>query len=150
MKKTIFLSLFLAATLLSNSANSEPASRQSIKQLMDLTGAGNTGVQMLGQLKKMMPGVSAAFWEKFLVDVNVDELTDLIAPIYRKHLTQEDVDAMVKFYATPTGKKLITKMPLIKRESVMVSQKWGQNVAYQLIQKKQKETADKKQQKSKQ
>ena len=81
MKKTIFLSLFLAATLLSNSANSEPASRQSIKQLMDLTGAGNTGVQMLGQLKKMMPGISAAFWEKFLVDVNVDELTDLIAPM---------------------------------------------------------------------
>jgi len=143
MNKNIFAGLFLALTVFSTTASSEPASKKSIVSLMRVTGAGHAGVQMLGQMKKMMPGLSNEVWDKFRAEVKVEELTDLVVPIYQKHLTQEDVDVLNKFYATPTGKKLITTMPVIMQESMVAGQRWGQGIAYKLIQMQQAKSKQK-------
>ena len=47
-----------------------------------------------------------------------DEMLDAMVPVYQKHLTKGDVDAMVAFYSTPTGQKLIKDMPAIVAESM--------------------------------
>ena len=146
MKKTILASLFLALLTIAGTAHAEPPTRESIKQLMQTTGASNSGIQMIQQMKKMLPGTSPEIWDQFKKDVNLGELENLMIPIYQKHLTQEDVAAMNKFYSTPTGKKLITKMPMIMQESMVVGQKWGQGIAYKLIQMQQKNSQKKKQQ----
>jgi len=143
MNKNILAALILTVVIFPTSASSEPASRSSIEKLMSVTGAGHAGVQMLGQMKKMMPGISKELWDKFRAEVKVEELTDQVVPIYQKHLTQEDVDAMNKFYATSTGKKLITVMPAIMQESRIAGQRWGQGVAYKLIQMQQAKSKQK-------
>ena len=47
-----------------------------------------------------------------------DEILDTMVPVYQKHLTKGDVDALVAFYSTPTGQKLIKEMPQILAESM--------------------------------
>ena len=41
-----------------------------------------------------------------------------MVPVYQKHLTKGDVEALVAFYSTPTGQKLIKEMPQILAESM--------------------------------
>jgi len=47
-----------------------------------------------------------------------DEILATTVPVYQKHLTKGDVDALVAFYSTPTGQKLIQEMPQILAESM--------------------------------
>ena len=46
--------------------------------------------------------------------------------IYRKSLSQSDVDGMIAFYKTPAGQAVINKMPLILQNTMAeVSQMMG-------------------------
>ena len=47
-----------------------------------------------------------------------DEILDSMVPIYQKHFTKGDVDALVAFYSTPTGQKMINEMPAITAEAI--------------------------------
>jgi len=46
------------------------------------------------------------------------EMLDSMVPVYQKHLTKGDVDAMIAFYSAPTGQKLIKEMPAILGEAM--------------------------------
>lgn len=46
------------------------------------------------------------------------EILDATVPVYQKHFTKNDVDALVAFYSTPTGQKLIRELPEITAESM--------------------------------
>jgi hypothetical protein len=47
-----------------------------------------------------------------------DDMLDAMVPVYQKHFTKGDVDALVAFYSTPTGQKLIKEMPEITAEAM--------------------------------
>jgi hypothetical protein len=47
-----------------------------------------------------------------------DEMLDAMAPVYQKHFTKGDVDALVAFYSGPTGQKMINEMPAIMAEAM--------------------------------
>ena len=47
-----------------------------------------------------------------------DEILDAMVPVYQKHLTKGDVDALVAFYSTQTGQKVLKEMPQIVAESM--------------------------------
>jgi len=49
-----------------------------------------------------------------------NEMLDSVVPVYQKHFTKRDVDALVAFYSGPTGQKMITEMPAIMAESIQV------------------------------
>jgi uncharacterized protein len=51
----------------------------------------------------------------------VDEMLDAIIPVYQKHLTKGDVDALVAFYSGPTGQKMLTEMPAMAAESMQAA-----------------------------
>ena len=51
-------------------------------------------------------------------DVSVDDMLDDMIPIYQKHLSKKDVDAMSAFYASDTGQKLLREMPAMTSESM--------------------------------
>lgn len=59
--------------------------------------------------------------EEVLRDMPLDAMLDDMIPVYQKYLSQSDVDAMIVFYQSPTGKKLIAEMPLITQEAMQVS-----------------------------
>ena len=47
----------------------------------------------------------------------LSELSDIMAVIYAKNLSMEDLQALVAFYKTPTGQRLIQKLPTLAGES---------------------------------
>jgi hypothetical protein len=51
-------------------------------------------------------------------DVSVDDMLSDMIPIYQKHLSKKDVDAMSAFYASDTGQKLLREMPAMTTESM--------------------------------
>jgi uncharacterized protein len=127
-----FLVLSLLAT---QAAVAAPTTEKSIRELMALTGAGNLGAQMIQNcgpaFKRSIPGAPDAFWDDFMKGVQPDDLIALIIPIYQRNLTEEDIQAAVAFYRSPSGQRLVTKLPIITQQSMQAGQQW----ALQLIQR---------------
>ena len=60
-------------------------------------------------------------------DFPIDDMLDDMIPVYQKHLTQADAEAMIAFYSSPTGQKLMQELPAITSE--------GMQAAYPRMQK---------------
>jgi len=91
--------------------------------------------QMLPSLKVMVPDAPDNFWREFMAGVNSDDLVEMIIPIYQKYLTEKDISELNKFYSSPVGKKLIRYQPIIMQESMTVGQRWGENIAKEVLKK---------------
>jgi hypothetical protein len=57
-----------------------------------------------------------------LKGVSVEGLVDDMIPVYQKHLNKADVNAMVGFYSTPTGQKILREMPAMTTEGMQAMQ----------------------------
>ncbi|MGB9599493.1 MAG: DUF2059 domain-containing protein [Myxococcota bacterium] len=114
-----------------------------IRRLLELTGSGNLGMQvmknMINSYKQMMPDVPQSFWDSFIQEVNADSLVELIIPIYDKYLSHEEVKDIIKFYESPSGKKLIKVLPSITEESMEAGRNWGKEISNKLIKRLQDE-----------
>ena len=76
-------------------------------------------------------GIEDTVWDELAVEFresSIDDLVDKLVPVYEKHLTIEDLDAIIAFYKTPAGKKFADKTPLITQESMLVGQEWGMQI----------------------
>ncbi len=51
-------------------------------------------------------------------DMPFDELMQAMVPTYQKHFTKGDIDALVAFYTSPTGQKLLRETPAITGEAM--------------------------------
>lgn len=47
-----------------------------------------------------------------------DEMLQAMVPVYQKHFTRGDVNALTAFYGTPTGQKILREMPAITAEAM--------------------------------
>jgi hypothetical protein len=56
--------------------------------------------------------------DELLKNYPVEEMLDDIMPVYQKHLSKSDVEAMLAFYSSPTGQKLLQDQPAIVSESM--------------------------------
>jgi len=81
------------------------------------------------QIKKHDPQVTDeeiakldAMSDQYLKDIPIDGMLDDMVPVYQKHLTKADVDAMVGFYSSPTGQKILTEMPAMTAEGLQAMQ----------------------------
>jgi len=139
MKYKILFILLLTLSFFTSHASAEPAKKESIKLLMEKTGAGDIGKQMLNQmipaLKSMIPNAPENFWKDMMQEINSEQMIDLIIPVYQKHLSEKDVRAINAFYDTNAGKKLISAQPLIMQESMILGQQWGREIAGNIIEK---------------
>jgi uncharacterized protein len=54
-------------------------------------------------------------------DMPMDAMLDDMIPIYQRHFSKTDIDAMSTFYASPTGQKMMREMPALTSESMQVS-----------------------------
>jgi hypothetical protein len=139
------------AALADSSAGQKPAEtpkQKDIRKLLKITGSGELGTQVMGQMignmKKAMPQVPEKFWTDFMKEVHTDELVDLIVPVYDRNLSQADVAELIKFYESPTGKKFVSVLPKITQESMGVGEKWGRELAMKVMLKLQQQEPPKK------
>jgi hypothetical protein len=68
------------------------------------------------QIQQMQAMVEDSFSE-----ISFDELINAIVPVYQRHLSKNDIDSILAFYASPAGQKLLGEQPAIMRESMEVA-----------------------------
>src|SRR5262249_26893690 len=59
------------------------------------------------------------------MNARMTELAELIALVYARNFTAEEMREMMAFYRTSLGQKLLQKMPVIAQESMTAGQTWG-------------------------
>lgn len=134
VKKTFFV--FLLTTALALSAYSQ-TKEEDIEKLLEITNTKTQAVQMLDllipELKSIVPGAPDAFWDMFKEKLDLDNFVDMIIPIYDTHFSHDDINALIRFYETPAGKRLLEVTPSITRESYIAGQTWGEKVARDVV-----------------
>jgi len=130
-----FLGYGQSAPATSSAAQPSAAKLAKIRELLVLSNAASMAATSLkaqaGSIKKMLPLPPRAqddFEKELLAAVDVDELMSLLIPIYDRHLSDEDLDGLLAFYRSPTGKRFTKALPLITAESRQVGEEWGQRL----------------------
>ena len=75
-----------------------------------------------------------------MMNNELDALNKTLFPVYKKYLSHEDLKAIIKFYESPAGKKMVKSQPLIIKESFQIGVKWGQGVAKRVMEKMNKQS----------
>ena len=147
----VFLMLTTLATV-SFADDLTPEKEAAIIKLMEITGSKNIGMQMgkainmslANSLKAANPKtpekafVILADETNKLMDEQIDSLFKSIVPIYNNYFTKAEIDELLAFYETPIGKKTISVLPLITRDSMVVGQNWGKGLVPKLMENLQK------------
>ena len=55
------------------------------------------------------------------------------APIYVRHFTPEEIKAIVVFYETPAGRKLLVESPALLQESFAAAQEWRRETVADIL-----------------
>lgn len=63
-----------------------------------------------------------AFTNLVFEDFPLDQMIDAMIPIYQRHLTKSDLDAVVAFYSSPVGKRLLKEQPAMMAEGMQAGQ----------------------------
>jgi hypothetical protein len=142
MRKII---LFLTITLFSVAILSGQVDndyKATLKKMFEVSGTEDSYktaiTQMIGMFKEQYTDVSAELWtdlEKEFLKTSLNDLVDMLVPVYNKYLTQSDLEEMIKFYQTPAGKKFAKSTPLIMQESMEIGQQWGTKIGQEFDRK---------------
>lgn len=134
--------------MLPSLALAETPKEKDIRRLLALTNQAQLGSQVIHQVldafKGSMPNVPANFWPELASELKPEELVDKVVPIYDKQLSAAEVKDIIKFYESPTGKKLIKVTPAITAESMQLGQAWGREIGEKVMKKLQQKGLDKK------
>jgi hypothetical protein len=73
--------------------------------------------------------------EKEFTKTSLNDLVEMLVPVYQKYMTIDDIKEIIKFYQTPIGRKYAKNTPFILQESMQVGQQWGQRIGKQIEEK---------------
>jgi uncharacterized protein len=140
---TLFPMLLLVAVAQDSTpsaADAAPAAKEDIQKLFEVmqihqqmrlvmdSVMKQQSVMMHDTLKKRYPQVSAEkiaradrMMQETMKDMPMDAMLDDMIPIYQRHFSKGDIDAMTTFYASPTGQKVMREMPVLTTESMQAS-----------------------------
>lgn len=161
MKKTLFvvtLCFVLAGTLAGQQgAADSPATKEDVEQFLEATHVREMFGQMVNQMaapmhemtkqqcaknRDKMPPNCEAVMNKMLDDMMrsmpLDKMLDAMIPVYQKYLTKGDIEAMIAFYRSPVGEKMLRQMPQMTAEAMTammpIMQEYMQTVGKRLEQ----------------
>ena len=93
-------------------------------------------------LKRKMPSMTDdefkrmdSFIDQFAKTIDLNGILDDMIPVYQRHLTKNDVSAMLAFYNTPTGQKLLREQPAMMAEAMQAMQPRMQRMMSDLMDK---------------
>jgi len=115
----------------------DAASKEDVKKLFDVMASREQMTQMMHQLltqmrslereqlKKKHPDITEAELarmdresEDLLKNFPLDEMLDDMIPIYQRHFTKTEIDALSAFYSSPAGQKFLHEMPAVTAETM--------------------------------
>ena len=56
--------------------------------------------------------------DAMMKELPFDEMMQAMVPAYQKHFTKGDMDALIAFYSTPTGQKVLQELPAVMGEGM--------------------------------
>lgn len=139
MRPVLAAALFCAA----GAVWAAPASPESINELLRLSESEKMlesahaqidGI-MKNNLQQILKGQSVTAEQQAIIDKFPARLAQImkeemswakmqpqIAAIYSEVLTQEEIDGLISFYQSPTGRAMVSKMPQIMQKSMALTQ----------------------------
>jgi hypothetical protein len=115
----------------------DPEKEKQIRTLLDLTGMTALVQSMTDQIfdsfERNFPDVKPEAWQRLRKKMPAEELIELVIPVYDRYYTTEDLTAVVEFYRTPVGQKVIRTLPDITRESSAIGERWGAERAEEVL-----------------
>jgi len=147
MKKALVSAvlLFLSSIPLLSQQQLDAATKEDVAQMMELTGVRARMQQMWANMAQQMAVTAADAYRlkhpdatplqlrqiaestgRYMQDVttkilSVDEVLDVMVPIYQRHFTHSDVQSIIEFYMSPTGHKVLKEMPAMMTESMQAA-----------------------------
>jgi hypothetical protein len=143
MKRFAFVAiaclLLASISFAQQSASHVPASKEDIEKYLDTVHARDMMKSMMDAMAKQMhqiihqqvqkqpnlPADAEARMDKMMddmfKDLPIEELLQVMIPVYQKHLTKEDVEALNAFYSTPSGQRILKEMPAVTAEAMQAS-----------------------------
>ena len=67
------------------------------------------------------------------------QVMDQLAALFAKELTKQDLDAIVAFYKSPVGLKLVNTQAKTMRDAMQIGQRWGMQLGLDIDQEARKE-----------
>ena len=141
MKRFFLIVLLVAVSGLFNVSRGQtpvaPEKAQNIRRLLELTGTHRLVHQMIDELmaslKSSVPGeqpevrnkIISIYEEEIKKSFTVEKMNEFIIPIYDKYFTDDELTALVEFYESPLGKKVVSVLPQIFSESSSAGEKLG-------------------------
>jgi hypothetical protein len=93
-------------------------------------------------VKKLFPNITQkeldridAMADTTMKSYNIDDIFNDMIPIYQRHLNKADITAMLAFYESPTGSKLLREQPAMIAESMEISRIRMEKVMGDLMEK---------------
>jgi uncharacterized protein len=115
----------------------DTASKEDVRKLFDVMASREQMKQMMQQvfaqmrtlnhdeLKKRHPDVSEDDLarldrqsEDLLKNFPLDEMLSDMVPIYQRHFSKPEIDALIAFYSSPPGQKFLHEMPAVTAETM--------------------------------
>jgi uncharacterized protein len=139
----IFMFVMLVACSLAAKAqptkDADPATVAAARELLEMSGGGKLGARVIEQIissfKQKLPAVPDSIWDDLGKQLNGDDLVTLALPVYTKHFTVQEMKAIMTFYKTPAGAKLVESMPDITQGMSRVGQEWGKTIGQKVVQR---------------
>jgi uncharacterized protein len=78
------------------------------------------GVTPTAETQRQMEALTKGIMEDVRAVLPVDEMLEAVIPIYQRHFTSEDIDAIIAFQNSPVGKKAASLQPVMAQESIEV------------------------------
>ena len=85
--------------------------------------------------KKQFMGMVEDVMRESLGTAAINEMLAATIPVYQQHLTKSDLDAMMAFYSSPVGQKILHEQPAMVQESMEASAGIQQRIARAMFQK---------------
>ena len=127
MKKIILVGFLAISTMGWSKTKNEK-----IMELMEVMGTKqnlhNILNTMVVQYKSSYPDIPSEFWKKAISEENVNDLFNRMIPLYSKYYNEKEINDLIVFYKTPTGKKMVETMPQVMNESMQIGEKWGAEI----------------------
>lgn len=134
MKKIFILTVTALFVVISaaNAQNNDAKYKEVLKNYMEVSGSNSSFTLVMDQIIRMMaPNESPEKISEITAKVApqaMNNLIDLLAPIYAKHLSLNALEESVKFYNTPAGREIAKSSGAIAVESMQVGQQWGMSL----------------------
>jgi hypothetical protein len=76
-----------------------------------------SGAALDAEMQRQMDGLMKGVMEDVRAVLSTDEMLEAVIPIYQRHYTAEEVEAIIAFQNSPVGKKMVSLQPMMMQES---------------------------------